>query len=55
MNDVLRQARDDYAQAKLQYGLLSNTEWEPVAFHRMQEAWERLRAVIREIKGVGVA
>jgi len=54
MNDALKQARDDYAQAKLQYGLLSNTEWEPAAYHRLQEAWERLRAVIREMKG-GVA
>jgi hypothetical protein len=50
MNDALRQAREDYFQAKLQYGLVCNTEWEPVAYHRMQEAWERLRAVIREIK-----
>ena len=55
MNDALRQAREDYFQAKLQYGLVCNTEWEAVAYHRMQEAWERLRAVIREIKGVGVA
>ena len=54
MNDKLRQAREDYFQAKLQYGLVCNTEWEAVAYHRMQEAWERLRAVIREVKG-GVA
>jgi outer membrane protein TolC len=54
MNDKLRQAREDYFQAKLQYGLVCNTEWEAVAYHRLQEAWERLRAIIREVKG-GVA
>ena len=48
------QAREEYYNARLIYNMLSNTDAEPVAWHYMQVAWEKLRAAIREMKG-GVA
>ncbi len=48
------QAREEYYNARLIYNMLSNTDAEPVAWHHMQAAWEKLRAAIREMKG-GVA
>jgi hypothetical protein len=55
VREWLWQAREDYAQACLQYDMLSNTEWEGSAWHRRQEAWYRLREAIVEAKRTGAA